>query len=348
MWRMVLRDLQWRRRRFVLAGLATSLVFSVTLLLTGVSTSVHSESERVVDRFEADTWMVLAGGSGPFTSAAGVPVTAAEVVSKVPGVTRAEPVLLLRAGVPGDPVRDVNLVGIVLGGLGEPEPSEGARLAGPGEAIVDAELGLDPGDPIRLGGQDLRVVGVAKRISYTFGIPTVYVPIEDAQRIVFGGAPSASAIVVQGTPTEVPPGLEAMENDEVLADLERPLARGTDSIDLILVLLTITAAGIVGLIVYLSTIERMADLAVLKATGSSRRFMAFGLAVQALLLSVASAAVSVGLAALIAPAFPVPLEVRGDTYAQLLGLALAVGLLASLAGVWRAIRVDPVTAFGGR
>jgi hypothetical protein len=31
MWRVALRDLQWRRRRFVIAVLATSLVFGMTL-----------------------------------------------------------------------------------------------------------------------------------------------------------------------------------------------------------------------------------------------------------------------------------------------------------------------------
>jgi putative ABC transport system permease protein len=302
----------------------------------------------VVERFQADTWVVREGGSGPFTSAAALPVTAADAVAALPGVERAEPVLLVRSGIPGDPIHDVNLIGIRVGGMGEPEPSDGAQLSGPGEAIVDESLDLEPGDDFRLGGQTLRVVGVAGGISYTFGVPSVWVTIEDAQRVSIGGAPAASAVVVQGTLTEAPPGFELMDDDAVIDDLERPLARGTDSIDLILVLLTITAAGIVGLIVYLSTLEKMADLAVLKATGSSKRFMATGLAVQAVLLSIVSAIVSVGLAAVIGPAFPVPLEVRADTYARLLGLALSVGLVASLAGVWRAIRVDPATAFGGR
>jgi hypothetical protein len=36
MWRVAIRDLQWRRR-FVIAGLATSLVFGMTLLMTVLS-----------------------------------------------------------------------------------------------------------------------------------------------------------------------------------------------------------------------------------------------------------------------------------------------------------------------
>ncbi|HEV7855102.1 MAG TPA: glutamine ABC transporter permease, partial [Mycobacterium sp.] len=37
MLRVTLRDLQWRRRRFVITIVGTSLVFAMTLLLTGLS-----------------------------------------------------------------------------------------------------------------------------------------------------------------------------------------------------------------------------------------------------------------------------------------------------------------------
>jgi hypothetical protein len=35
MWRLGLRDLQWRRRRFTVAVAATVLVFAMTLLFAG-------------------------------------------------------------------------------------------------------------------------------------------------------------------------------------------------------------------------------------------------------------------------------------------------------------------------
>ena len=69
MWRVALRDLQWRRRRFVIAVLATSLVFGMTLLMTGFSTSLHNEGRRIVAALGADGWLVAAGAPGPFTHA---------------------------------------------------------------------------------------------------------------------------------------------------------------------------------------------------------------------------------------------------------------------------------------
>ncbi len=346
MWRMVLRDLQWRRRRFVLAGLATALVFALTLLLTGVSTSVHNEIVRTVERFDADGWYVSDAANGPFTSPPQVPAAGADALAALPGVQRAEPVLSLR-GTVGDPVRDINVIAQQVDGLGWPEPSEGRQPAALGEVLTDESLDLEVGDTLTIAGSPLEVVGVAEDVSHTFGIPTVFAVLEDAQAFALGGAPLASAIVVQGRPDRPPAIGASLTSEEVRRDMERPLKRGTDSIDLVLLLLTITAAGIVGLIVYLSTMERTADLAVLKATGATKGFMAAGLALQAVLLSLAAAAVAVVLARLLAPAFPVPLEVEGGTYVRLLLLALSVGLIASLAGVWRAVRIDPATAFGG-
>ena len=54
MWRVALRDLQWRRRRFVIAVLATSLVFGMTLLMAGADASLHNEGRRIVAALGAD------------------------------------------------------------------------------------------------------------------------------------------------------------------------------------------------------------------------------------------------------------------------------------------------------
>jgi hypothetical protein len=71
------RDLQWQRRRFVIAVLATALVFGMTLLMTGTDASVHDEGWRIVAALGADAWLVADGASGPFTTS--TPIPAAEI-----------------------------------------------------------------------------------------------------------------------------------------------------------------------------------------------------------------------------------------------------------------------------
>ena len=113
------------------------------------------------------------------------------------------------------------------------------------------------------------------------------------------------------------------------------------------ILLWIVAACIIGSIVYLSAMERTRDFAVFKATGTSNGALGGGLALQAVILAVAAAVLASVIAMLLAPVFPLPVEIPTSAFVILFGIAIAVGLLASLAGLRRAVKVEPALAFGG-
>ena len=127
------------------------------------------------------------------------------------------------------------------------------------------------GDRIQLSGRQLKVVGLADRVTWYFGTPTIFLALQDAQAVAFDRQPLAMAIITKGVPRTAPPGLDMLSNKQATVDLERPLVRGTQSIDLINVLLWLVAAGIIGSIVYLSALERLREFAVFKATGASNR-----------------------------------------------------------------------------
>jgi putative ABC transport system permease protein len=344
---IALRDLQWRRRRFLIAVLAASLVFALTLLLAGAANGLRQEASRTVDSFDADAWFVPAGSSGPFTSSSMFPESTADDLAELDGVERADPLLYMRSTFGASDPEDVNVLGLRTGGLGTPEPDEGRPAAASGEAVVDAGLGADVGDSVDVGGGRFEVVGVADRISFNFGVATVYLPIEDVQGLVLRGQPLATAVVTEGRPADVPEGLTVLDDDDVAADMRRPMASGLQTIDFINALLWLIAAGIIGSIVYLSALERARDFAVMKATGAANGPLLAGLALQALILSVASAVVAVVLARPLRAGFPFTVEVPGSAYVVLLVVAMVVGLLASLAGLRRAVHVDPALAFGG-
>jgi putative ABC transport system permease protein len=213
--------------------------------------------------------------------------------------------------------------------------------------VADTELGLCPGDRIELGGRPLQVVGLAGQVTWFFGTPTLFLALEDAQAVAFGGQPLAMAVLTEGVPGAAPPGLELLSNDQAVTDMERPLERGTQSIDLISALLWLVAAGIIGSIVYLSVLERLRELAVFKAVGASNRSLLAGLALQAVLLSAAAAVLAVGIAELLAPVFPFSVEIPALAFPRLVVTAMLVGLAASAVGLRRAVSVQPALAFGG-
>ena len=347
MWRIALRDLQWRRRRFVIAVLATSLVFGMTLLMTGFSTSLHNEGRRIVAAIGADAWLVAASAPGPFTTSTPIPAADADRVTALPGVARADPLVILHSTVRRPAVRDVNLIGARPGGLGTPPLADGRAVARAGEVVADRELGLRLGDRVELSGRQLQVVGLADQVTWYFGTPTLFLALEDAQAVAFGGQPLAMAVLTEGVPGTAPSGLELLSNQQAVADLERPLVRGTQSIDLISALLWLVAAGIIGSIVYLSALERLREFAVLKATGASNRSLLVGLALQAVILSATAAVLAVGIARLLAPVFPFTVEIPPLAFPKLVVVAMLVGLAASAAGLRRAVSVQPALAFGG-
>src|SRR4029077_11624063 len=61
-----LRDLQWRRRRFIIAIVGTGVVFAMTLVLTGLANGFTVEAHDTVDDAGVDHWMIPSGAAGPF------------------------------------------------------------------------------------------------------------------------------------------------------------------------------------------------------------------------------------------------------------------------------------------
>jgi putative ABC transport system permease protein len=346
MWMVTLRDLQWRHRRFIIAMAATSIVFAMTLLLAGVDQSLHDEPDRILRVIGADRWLVAAQTSGPFTTSTAIPASVAHDLANTTGISRASPIVLLHSTVTQPSVRDVNVIGYNVTGIGAPAVSSGRTPRAPHETVADVALGLHLGQHVDLGGRRLTVVGLAEGITYYFGTPTLFIPIADAQQIAFGGRPLAMAIVTKGIPHQTFPGLRVMSNDQVATDLLRPLKSATQSIYFIDVLLWVVAAGIIGSIVYLSALERTRDFAVLKATGATDASLMAGLALQAALLSLVSVVLAIAAAKLLAPLFPFAVEITISAILTLTLVSLAVGLLASLAGLRRAVTVDPALAFG--
>jgi putative ABC transport system permease protein len=346
MWLVSLRDLQWRRRRFAIAVLATAMVFGLALLLAGVNSSFHNEVIRTVGSFGADAWVVPNGAVGPISAPLPFPSSTADAVRSIPGVKQADPVVFGGA-LTGASLRRVNVVGVVPGGLGKPFGADWPGFGRSGSAVVDATLGVGMGATFDLNGELHTVVGVTHGLTYFAGEPVVVVPLIDAQRVAFDGQPLATAVVVRGTPLSTPPGFKVLTNFDIEADLSRPIDQARQTVALVRSLLWIVAAGIIGAIIYLTALERTRDFAVLKATGASTGSLMAALVFQAVVLTGVSALLAVGVEAAMEPTAAMSVEVSAADFVTLVIVALVVGVLASLAALRRAVAVDPALAFGG-
>ncbi|MGB0963263.1 MAG: ABC transporter permease [Mycobacterium sp.] len=343
-----LRDMQWRKRRFVIAVLSTAIIFAMTLVLTGLANGFRVEAERTVDAIGVDMYLVKEGASGPFVGATPFAPTELGRIVAAPGVVAAAPLAYAGGTITeGDKTRNADLFGAPERGPGMPVTSEGRAPSTPDEVAVSSTLGRQVGDDIEIASTKLRVVGIVENSTALANLPNIFLTTAGAQELVYGGQPLVSSIGIRGNLNEVPKGYQAFDRDGAIADLLRPLKVAVDAITIVAVLLWIVAALIVGSVIYLSALERLRDFAVFKAIGVPTRNVAAGLAMQSVIVALLAALVGVGLSKLLAPLFPMQVIVPGEAFVALPVIAVVIGLAASATGLHRAVSVDPALAFGG-
>lgn len=345
-----LRDLQWRRRRFVITVLGTALVFAMSLLMSGLSNAFTVEIEQTLDDQRAEVWISRDNVAGAFSPGSFLgPDDVVAIEATLTPENRGAPLLFAAATarMPDGAIRNINVMGLLSGELGTfTDVSSGDTELISGSVIVPRSLDLDVGDSFDISGTSFEVSGVVDNASLIAGTPTVVMPLEDAQVLLFGGQPRVSMILATGDVT-LPDGYRAFTRTEVEADLIRPLKNPIASIDFIKILLWMVAAMIIASVVYLTVLERTRDIAVFKATGSSSWSIGVGICLQAVILAVLASIIGIAIAKLLAPRFPMQVVVSTQSMILLPLLAIGVGVIAGLIGVRRTVRVEPATAFGG-
>jgi hypothetical protein len=98
---------------------------------------------------------------GPFSTVSVLPRSRTAQVRALPGVRRADPVLVLHATVRTPRITDVNLVGYLSGGLGQPHPTLGRLPDARGEVVADRSLpGVHLGSTFVISGNRCTVTGL--------------------------------------------------------------------------------------------------------------------------------------------------------------------------------------------
>lgn len=347
MLRLIARDMQWRWRRLAAGVLAVALVLAMTLLLGALRRSFLAETERTIAFFGADMWIVPDDAPGPFTSNSPIPASVADTLREQETVHDATPIAIFRHAIEGvgDGFTDVAIIAYEPGGIVAPSVDEGRAPMVAGEAVADARTGAHLDDTIRLAGRSLTVVGVTHDFTMYGGTAVILLTLDDAQRIAYGGDALASAIVVTGELDDVPAGLAAHTPAQIGDDLRRPLAVVTGALGVLQVLLWTVAAAIIGLLAYLSGLDRQRDVTVFKALGVSSGRLIAGVLAEGVVTAMLGATAGLVLGVTLVPLFPIEVVVSPAQAAVLLALAVAVGMLAGSIGIRRVLRADPARAF---
>jgi putative ABC transport system permease protein len=257
---------------------------------------------------------------------------------------------------------------IVLEGVGVAGAEHRRALASEGGAWVDpvllSQLGLRPGDPLRIGTTRLRVTGVVERdggrASSGFSIaPRVYFAqdrlgatglVSEGSRIqhrrLYAAADEGSPAPLARTLSEAAADarLTVRSHEQATRDLARAYAAVSDYLGLV-ALVAIFLAGIGSAHLFRAHLaRRVKDIAILVSLGATRSRAQLVFLFQLCLLSVAAASLAAGVGALLARAVP---AFAGDLlpagFAPSVGLR-TIALVVGLAGLGSAAACLPLLA----
>ncbi len=345
-------DLRLRARRFAVAIAATSVVLALLLLMTGVVNQLNREPAVAVATFGGSQWIVPVGADGVFTSSATFPE------SVVAGLgTPSEPigkVLVARyrlAGATEGSDLDVILVGHADLPNGAPNLQAGAVASGPGQLVVSQDAGFDVGDRVRLGPVDATVTGIVAETTLFAGMPMVFVPLDAARQLVVDDEPLLSALVVDDVANIAvslqTASLRALSAEAVASDALGPIERPIATMRLVQVLLAVVAALIIGAVVFLATLDRARDIAVLRAMGVNSGPISLGVAAQAIVIGFIASLIALIVQLALAPAFPLRVFIETVDRVVLVSVSMLVAAAASYGAIRRTLQADPATAFCG-
>ena len=396
---LALKDIRHNFGRFALTAIGIGLLLMLVMGMGGIYHGLVDDATLLVNRINADLWVVQKNTRGPFAEISRIPANAEDRVRAVPAVASANAFVshTIQREQAGRPLR------MTVQGLSWPRDKgewlpliAGRRLAQAHyEMIADKSLGLPLGHRIALGKDTYTIVGLTRNMASTGGDSMVFVTLADSQAIQYdqpgeavrlerearksrasdfdpgrvqpeilnravglsSGIPALGPAPVSAVLVKVTPGADPAQVAATIASWadvsvyssedERQLLvsgmvdKAKRQLGLFRGLLIIVSAIIMALILYTLTLDKIHDIAVLKLMGA-RNFVIISLILQqALLLGIIGYAIAYTAGQWVFPVFPRRVLITDEDLWMLAGIVLGISVLASLLGIWRAMKVQP-------
>lgn len=350
------RDLKFAKGRFALMATVIVLITLLVGLLSGLTAGLGRQNVSAVTGLPADKIVFAAPGGDRGLSYADSTITETQwrQWSTAPGVTSAEPLgISTTKATAGDRSAGVSVFGVRAG---SPLAPDSGRLTG-GSAVLSAaaaaDLGLRPGDGITLAGRRLNVAAVGGDASFSH-TPVVWTTLETWRAIAPPSGGDATVLALTTTSgadtaaVDHVAGTRTVSRDDSLSAIGS-YASENGSLQLMRGFLFAISALVVGAFFTVWTIQRSADIAILKALGATTaRLLADALG-QAVVLLAGGTLAGTGLAAAAGAALAgtaVPFLLTPATVLLPAAVMVLLGALGAALAVRRVTSVDPLTALG--
>ncbi|WP_446037861.1 ABC transporter permease [Streptomyces sp. SID1143] len=355
------RDLRFAKGRFALMGTVIVLITLLVGLLSGLTAGLGQQNISAITGLPADRIAFNAPGDGRAPSYSDSTVTRDQWRrwARTPGVERAEPLgITTTKATAGGTSAGVSVFGVRPGS--GPAPDSGRITDGTAVLSRPAadELGVRRGDTVSLAGHEVTVAAVGGEAFFSH-TSVVYTSLATWQRTAppapgRADGPTATVIALRTAPgvdiraADRAAGTTTVGKQDSLSAIGSYTSEN-GSLQLMRGFLFVISALVIGAFFTVWTIQRSADIAVLKALGASTAHLlrdALGQAVVLLaggtLLGTAAAA---GLGAALSGS-AVPFLLTPATVLVPAAVMVLLGALGAALSVRRITSVDPLTALG--
>ena len=356
------QEIKYSKTRFALIIGVVILISYLVFFLTGLAYGLGQENRMSVDKWDADG-IVLADESNLNINMSMFPKDQLEDVEASEKATLgvASSVVQPKERTDEDSKVNVTFFGIDKEEFINPEVIEGEEFNGDAEVVADISLkeeeGLDIGDELSLAGMDLTVeiVGFTENAKFSVA-PVLYTNHPTYQNIRASGFGEReeeiiSAIVVRDEAGEYTninledEDLNLYPTSEFISSLPGYTAQVL-TFGLMIGFLVLIAAMIIGIFIYVLTLQKASMLGVMKAQGISSKYIAKSVVGQTFLLSVIG--VTTGLLLTLGTGLLLPAAVPYQNNMLFLAAITSLLIVVAVAGAFFSVRtvvnIDPLEA----
>ncbi|CAI3453824.1 ABC transporter permease [Enterococcus cecorum] len=351
---LAINEMKHSKLRYALVIGVVFLIAYLVFFLTGLAYGLAQENRTAVDKWQADRILLSDEANGKLNMSMLTMDDYESVKAEDKAALAQFPGIVYQKGKKDQQI-NVSFFGIEADEFLAPNLVKGHMFKNTGEVVVNDSLakedGLQVGDQLKVAGskQTLKIVGFTDEAMYNVA-PVIYMSLADFQEIRFNQAlpkeaQKINAIVLREKPKQVANHLEEIKISDFIDDLPGYRAQNLTFAFMIGFLIVI-AAIVIGIFIYILTMQKQAIFGVMKAQGISNFFIARSVFVQTAILAFVGIVLGLALTYLSSLVLPaaVPFAIFWGLY-----LAVSVGMwviaiLSAVFSVSTVVKIDPLQA----
>lgn len=357
---LAIKEMRYAKLRYGLIIGIMVLIAYVVMMLSGLATGLAQEFSQAIEDWHV-SHVVLSEDANKTLAASHL---SQSDIDKIEAKQTAQLGVYSGAITKGKQKININVFGTDHDAFILPKIVKGKMYQDVNEIIISqnlADKGYKIGDKVKIGNGDqkLKVVGIVP-VTYYVATPVIYTSLETWQEL------KATNLNMSGKAVQQPVNLVAIKDKKVKITqpkknkLQKLTAQQfieaipgyTEqklTLDAMIYFLFIVVAAIVGIFMYVITIQKTAIFGVMKAQGISSGFIARSILAQSFLVGVIGVILAVVLAYLTSLVLPaaMPFAIEGTQWLIYSVILVIVAMLGGLFSVRAVNKVDPIRAIGG-